>query len=323
MRVHRLIRILMKIDQEVKVKAHDMAQALEVSDRTIYRDIDVLCEAGYPITTTTGQNGGIAFVEGYQLNLDQTDDTLKTLITNLYALPEQERLVNALESGMNLKYISLNLGDQKKRSDHRQQKLLIDKKSWWDEASTEIEIQSIMEALFQQKKMNVQYTLRDGTTSERVIAPYGMVLKYTEWYLVAYCYQRNEIRTFHCSRIKLISLLSECYTIPDDFVLKSYWSFSTKAFKESRNKSEYYPVEIKVHKSFESIFQNYDVIGIRNDGDYVIGRIDLHRKDVAENDIRAFLCYGQILFPEEMKLKASEILECSMKWYNYTKRPLI
>lgn len=51
-------------------------------------------------------------------------------------------------------------------------------------------------------------------------------------------------------------------------------------------------------------------------GDSVVGMIDLHRKDIAEKDIRAFLCYGQILYPEEMKLKAREILESSIQKYN-------
>lgn len=311
MRVHRLIRILMKIDQCGKVKAHDMAETLEVSCRTIYRDIDVLCEAGYPIITTTGQNGGIAFVEGYQLNLEQTDETLKTLITNLYAMPEQESLVNALESGMNLKYRSVD-----KVSEENKQKILIDRKSWWEEESTEIDLQPIMKALFLQKKLNIQYTQWDGTKSDRIIAPYGLVLKYTTWYVVAYCYTRHEIRTFHCSRMKCLTLLPESFKIPEDFMLKSYWTFSIKSFKESRKESEYYPVEIKVHKSHGAIFQNYDLIGIKQVEDFVIGMINLHRKDVAEVDIRAFLCYGQILYPDEMKQKASEILESSIKLYN-------
>jgi len=116
--------------------------------------------------------------------------------------------------------------------------------------------------------------------------------------------------------MKCLTLLPESFIIPDGFVLKSYWSFSNKAFKKSRKESEYYPVEIKVHESFGSIFQNYDIIGIKKVGDSVIGMIDLHRKDVAEVDIRAFLCYGQILYPEEMKLKASEILERSIKMHN-------
>lgn len=310
MRIHRLISILMKIDQEGKVKAHDMAEALEVSCRTIYRDIDVLCEAGYPILTTTGQNGGIAFMEGYQLNLDQADDTFQTLITHLYAMPEQEKLVNALENGMELKYLR---GDGLR--DERKHKILIDKKSWWEEDSTDIDLQPIMKALFLQQKLLIQYTLSDGTSSDRIVAPYGLVLKYTSWYLVAFCYIRHEIRTFRCSRMEGITLLQEAYVIPKDFDLKSYWSLSTEVFRQNRRESEYYPVEMKLHEAYGAVLKDYDVIGIKKEDASVIAMIDMHRKDVAEEDIRALLCYGQILYPEEMKVKAKEILRSSIQAY--------
>ncbi|MDD2504246.1 MAG: WYL domain-containing protein [Clostridia bacterium] len=311
MRVHRLIHILMKIDQEGKVKAQDIAEELEVSSRTIYRDVEVLCEAGFPILTTTGQKGGITFIDGYKLNLDQTEVTMKTLITHLYAMPEQERLIHALENGMRIKYKSNEgLGDESK------QKILIDKKSWWEEASTEIDLQPIMKALFLQQKLSIRYSQSDGTQTDRIIAPYGLVLKYTTWYLVAFCYSRNEIRTFNCSRINYTGYLKGIYEIPDDFVLKDYWDLSTKAFIESRKESEYFPVEIKVHEVFWPIFEHYDIIGIKKTGDFLIGMIDLHRKDVAEEDIRAFLCYGQILYPEEMVIKAREILKSSIQMYH-------
>ena len=251
------------------------------------------------------------FVEGYKLNLDQSDDTLKTLMTHLYTMPGQERLVNALERGMNLKYlnsVSLNAADK--------QKILIDQKSWWEDSSTEIDLQPILKALFLQQKLRIQYIQRDGTQSDRSIAPYGLVLKYTSWYLIAFCYNRQEIRTFHCSGIKEITLLQESYSIPDDFILKSYWNFSVNAFKKSRNESEYYPVEIKVQAPYGAIFEKYDVIGINKVGASVIGMIDLHRKDIAEEEIRAFLCYGQVLYPEEMKRKAKEILESSIQMYH-------
>lgn len=310
MRIHRLIRILMKIDQEGKVKAHDMAKALEVSCRTIYRDIDVLCEAGYPIITTTGQNGGITFTEGYKLNLDQSDETLKTLITHLYAMPEQEKLIHALENGLKVKYMSRD-----RLRDGDKQKILIDQSSWWEDLSTEIDLQPIMKALFLQRKLNIQYIQSDGTKSERMIAPYGLVLKYTTWYLVAYCYIRKEVRNFKCSNIKCINMINESYAIPDDFDLKNYWTLSIRSFKKSRREKEYYPVEIKVHKSFAKILENYDIIGVKEAGDYIIGLIDLHRKDVAENDIRALLCYGKVIYPEEMILRAREILESSIKMY--------
>ncbi|NLU26276.1 MAG: WYL domain-containing protein [Hungateiclostridium thermocellum] len=172
-----------------------------------------------------------------------------------------------------------------------------------------------MKALFLQQKLNILYIKSDGTKSDRMIAPYGLVLKYTSWYLVAYCYVSNEVRTFNCKRIKNIILLEESYKITDDFELKRYWTLSVKNFKERKNKKKYYPVEIKVPQTFGKIFENYDLIGIRKEGDSIIGMIDLHKKDVAENEIRAFLCYGEILFPEEMKSKAKEILESSLQIY--------
>ncbi len=172
-----------------------------------------------------------------------------------------------------------------------------------------------MKALFLQKKLNIQYVQSDGAKSDRIIAPFGLVLKYTSWYLVAFCYTRQEIRTFKCSRIKCKTLLQDSFVIPDDFVLKSYWRISIKAFKERKKENEYYSVEIKIHESFWAIFEKYDVIGIKKLGDSVVAMIDLHRKDVAEEEIGAFLCYGQILYPEEMKLKAREILENGIQMY--------
>lgn len=311
MRVHRLINILMKIDQQGKVKAQDMAAALEVSSRTIYRDIDVLCEAGYPIITTTGKSGGIYFAEGYELNMERTEDILKTLMTHLYTLPDQERLASALESGMNVKYSGMD-----NRSSSNVQKILIDKKSWWGEDVTEIDIQPVMKALFLQQKLHMQYMQKDGSQTERTVAPYGLVLKYATWYLIAFCCTRQEVRTFQCARIKKICMLRESYSIPADFNLEKYWSSSSDAFRKSRRETEYYPVEIKVHKSFGTIFQNYDVTGIRNDGEYIIGTVNLHRKDFAEADIRSFLGYGQILYPEEMKNKAKKILEEMHRMYD-------
>lgn len=97
------------------------------------------------------------------MNLDQTDVTLKTLFANLYAMPEQERIINALEKGLKLKYTRMD-----RLYDENKKKILIDKKSWWEESSTEIDLQPIMKALFLQEKLSIQYTQNDGTKSGRL-----------------------------------------------------------------------------------------------------------------------------------------------------------
>lgn len=69
MRLHRLIAILLLVESRGKIKAKELAEALETSVRSIYRDIDVLAESGIPLVATTGPNGGIALMEGYTVNL--------------------------------------------------------------------------------------------------------------------------------------------------------------------------------------------------------------------------------------------------------------
>lgn len=81
MRVHRMISILLLVEAKGRIKAKELAEELETSVRTIYRDVDALCEAGIPLTTDTGPNGGIHFLEGYTVgikNLNGED------IINLY-----------------------------------------------------------------------------------------------------------------------------------------------------------------------------------------------------------------------------------------------
>lgn len=67
MRLHRLIAILLLVESRGKMKANDLAEALETSVRSIYRDIDVLAEAGIPLLSTPGPNGGISLMEGILL----------------------------------------------------------------------------------------------------------------------------------------------------------------------------------------------------------------------------------------------------------------
>lgn len=84
-RVHRLIAIMLLIESRGRIKANELAAALETSVRSIYRDIDVLAEAGIPIVTATGPNGGISLMEGYIVNLKQLngDELVHLYLTGL------------------------------------------------------------------------------------------------------------------------------------------------------------------------------------------------------------------------------------------------
>ncbi|WP_306440379.1 helix-turn-helix transcriptional regulator [Paenibacillus sp. VTT E-133280] len=85
MRLHRLIAILLLVESRGKMKANDLAEALETSVRSIYRDIDVLAEAGIPLLSTPGPNGGISLMEGYTVNLNQLhgEDVINLFLTGM------------------------------------------------------------------------------------------------------------------------------------------------------------------------------------------------------------------------------------------------
>jgi predicted DNA-binding transcriptional regulator YafY len=78
MRLQRLIAILLLIESRGHMKAKELAQALETSVRTIYRDIEALCEAGVPLVAMTGPNGGVSLMEGYQVAMNHlySDDVI-------------------------------------------------------------------------------------------------------------------------------------------------------------------------------------------------------------------------------------------------------
>lgn len=85
MRLHRLIAILLLVESRGKMKANELAQALETSVRSIYRDIDVLAEAGIPLLSMSGPNGGISLMEGYTVNLKQLhgEDVINLYLTGM------------------------------------------------------------------------------------------------------------------------------------------------------------------------------------------------------------------------------------------------
>lgn len=80
------------------------------------------------------------------------------------------------------------------------------------------------------RKLNVKYEKYNEESSQRVLSPYGVVVKNSQWYLVAKCHLKNEVRIFKCSRLKEIELLDETFEIPKSFDLERFWQQSKTMF---------------------------------------------------------------------------------------------
>ncbi len=224
MRLHRLIAILLLLESRKKVKAKDLAYALETSERTVYRDIETLCQSGIPITSDFGPTGGFQLMEGYTSGLTSMncDDAVKLYLSGIAAGPETgaslQTTLNKLQQSLPEQY---SKDIQKAIS-----QFYFDPESWFLQRKPIPFLDVLRQAIWQSQKLRITYrrsSLGHEETTQRQIRPYGLVVKNMEWYLVAYCETSQGMRVFRCDRLLKAEYLSEHYVFPEDFDLEQFW----------------------------------------------------------------------------------------------------
>jgi predicted DNA-binding transcriptional regulator YafY len=232
MRADRLLSLLMLLEIHGKMTARQLAKELEVSERTIYRDIVALCTSGVPIYTEDGPGGGISLVENYKTDLTGLNESE---VRALAMLNVPEPLVK-LGFGRELKAVLLKLSaslpsSSRANETHTRQRIHLDA-SWWFEPEEPIpHLQTVQQALFKQHKLHI--TWREFRTDvEQIFEPFGLVAKSNTWYLVAG--GMDYIRVIRISKIIEAQILDEIFEYPQDFNLPVFWKSWCEDFKKNR-----------------------------------------------------------------------------------------
>jgi len=223
MRADRLLSILMLLQTKGRMTAHALAEQLEVSERTIYRDLEALSIAGVPVYTERGPGGGCALIDGYQTRLTGlTEAEVQALsLLNITGPLADLGLRRALDDAM-LKLTAALPQSSRQHADFVRQRFYLDT-TWWyhtDEATSCLQV--LQEALWQDRKLLIFYHEDDGAWSERLAEPYGLVSKADVWYLVASCH--DEKCVFRVTRIHHATISDESFIRQEDFDLASYWT---------------------------------------------------------------------------------------------------
>ncbi|MBN2238273.1 MAG: YafY family transcriptional regulator [Dehalococcoidales bacterium] len=204
MKIDRLMGILTFLMQCDKSTASELADRFEVSRRTVLRDIDTLSQAGIPVYTTQGGNGGVAIMPEYKINANiLTVDELQNIIAGLRSLSSVtktsniERLIQKLSPEQNA-MVSLN--------DH----ILIDLSSFYKDSLSE-KIDLIKQAITKRRFIDFDYYYRKGKT-RRKIEPYFIQFTWTSWYVYGFCTERQDFRLFKLNRLWEITLSEERFT---------------------------------------------------------------------------------------------------------------
>jgi len=241
MKLNRLLSIVLLIEAKEHVTAKELSTLFEVSVRTIYRDIDLLCEAGVPIYATSGPKGGFTFIEGYRLDsktLDKHD--MEKLLLSVYGQMIKDNSMDSsrmMDSSFLLKLRKILPKNEQENFERLIHTTKLDSMSWWGKEkdiqtmeSMESNIDIIQKSIYQLKQVSFDYESYREITYGRILSPYGIVHKGDAWYVVGFSQERNEVRTFHTERMKQVRITEVTYEMPKDFELETYWERSTREF---------------------------------------------------------------------------------------------
>ena len=208
MKLGRLIAILTILLQRERISASNLAAMFEVSIRTIYRDIETLESAGIPLVTHTGANGGISIIDQYKIDKKLfTNEDISTLLTSLYSVSGS--IPHAKLNGTLEKIKGLIPSKYSGAIELASKQLHIDLTPWSNNPKISDALARIQEALSENKLICLDYKAKHRETNNRTLEPHQLVLKENNWYLKAFCPERQDFRTFKLSRMENISILSE------------------------------------------------------------------------------------------------------------------
>ena len=232
MRADRLVATLLLLQRRGQVTAAEVAEELEVSERTARRDLEALGMAGLPIYSVQGRGGGWRLTGDGRTDLSGLSAAEARALflvagPSSTATPEVRgalrKLVRALPEGF------------RAQAEAASAALVMDPRQW-DQGRTDRppppHLDALQEAVIDGVQVRLAYVARDGTTSDRVVHPLGLASKGPVWYLVAGTDAGQ--RTFRVDRVREVDRLGDPVVRPPDFDLASAWSEITDAVDELR-----------------------------------------------------------------------------------------
>jgi predicted DNA-binding transcriptional regulator YafY len=242
MRADRLLSLLMLLQTRGMLTAAELAVELQVTERTVYRDITALCTAGVPIYTTLGPGGGYGLLEDYRTNLTglNPDEVRALFMLSIPAPLDQLGVGQELRAAL-LK-LTAALPDNHRREEERsRQRIHLDSTWWFQEEESVPFLGIIHKALWSDHLLRIQSRSWFGALLDWVVAPYGLVAKASVWYLV---FNREQtVRAQRISHITHAEMLPETFARPVDFDLEGFWKGWVEEFHATRPQ---YPVRVRV-----------------------------------------------------------------------------
>lgn len=231
MRADRLLSILLSLQVHRRLTARELARRLEVSERTILRDMDALSRCGVPVIADRGAGGGWSLLAEYQTRLTGLSgaEIQALFLSRPAGVMADLGWKRQAEAALIKLHASLPAGIRH-HAEFARERILIDTRGWRDPTDSISCLPILLDALWRERRVRFVYARVLGEAGERSGDPLGLVAKGSIWYLVANV--DDQTRTYRVSRISGVAILDEPAARPPGFDLAAYWERSATELRE-------------------------------------------------------------------------------------------
>jgi predicted DNA-binding transcriptional regulator YafY len=242
MRADRLLSILLLLQVHRRMTAAALADRLEVSKRTIQRDMEALSMAGVPVYAERGAGGGWVLPESYRTDVTGLSpaEIQALFVTTPARLLADLSLDKASDAAL-VKLLAALPSVSRRDAQFMRQRIHVDGAGWRQSDEAVPALATVQEALWLERQIRIVYERNDGEAVERLVDPFGLVAKGRLWYLVAGV--DGAPRTYRVSRIRTAQIVDAPSRRPPDFDLAAYWAQSAADFVAQLPR---YPVTVRI-----------------------------------------------------------------------------
>jgi predicted DNA-binding transcriptional regulator YafY len=289
MRASRLVSLLLVLQTRGQLTAAELAERLDVSERTVQRDAQELAAAGVPVVSVRGPAGGYRLDRGYRTKLTGLDAGEAEA---LFVGPAAELGLGRELAAARLKLLASLPGELQERASRASQLFHVDTRGWFREEDRVPTLSVLAGALWRGRRVDIRY--REGSkVVTRRLHPLGLVLKAGVWYLLAR--RRGEERVYRVSRIVSARERAEPSERPASFDLAAAWADRSGAFERTRPRFE---VTVRVPRSQVRYLRNARVV---EDGEPATVVAQFDNLDRAFHELLAYGPYAEVFEPAELR----------------------
>jgi predicted DNA-binding transcriptional regulator YafY len=298
-KAERLISLLLFLQARRQCSARVLAEWLEVSERTIYRDVDALSAAGIPVYAERGSNGGIVLSDGYRRALTNfSEDEIRALFVSGASPLADLGLERGLDGALEKLHGAL-ANVQQRAAEKSRARIHVDQRRWNQPEPPRAVLTALRRAVWDDRRIRIRYEDRNRKSSTRSVDPLGLVSKAGVWYLVAR--GDDELRSFRVERIRTVQELPARFERPPTFDLEAYWHESSARFAQASRSADCSVLLRAPDEALERLTLYWPAdIESRGEREALV-RITFPGKEIAAFQLLAWSDVATLIEPEDLR----------------------